>query len=97
MTNVTPPSVLTAGNSVYKRRSRINKVMLTLSSAALIFGLFWLFWIILTLLVKGASALSFTLFLEPTPPPGGDGGLLNAILGSLMMAGVGTLIGTPIG
>lgn len=90
-------SVLNADNSVYKRRNLINRTMLSLSSIALVFGLFWLFWIIFTLLVKGADALSFTLFIEPTPPPGGDGGLLNAILGSFMMAGVGTLIGTPIG
>jgi len=71
--------------------------MLALSLVALAFGLFWLFWIILTLLVKGAGALSLSLFLESTPPPGGQGGLLNAILGSVMMAAVGTLIGTPIG
>src|SRR5690606_5729824 len=61
------------------------------------FGLFWLVWIIATLLWEGASALRPSLFLQPTPPPGGDGGLANAILGSVMMAGVGTLIGTPIG
>ncbi|MGG4776082.1 phosphate ABC transporter permease PstA [Alcaligenaceae bacterium 429] len=92
-----PTSILNLNNSVYKRRSVINKLMLTLSFIALIFGLFWLFWIIITLLVKGASALSFSLFVEATPPPGSDGGLLNAILGSFMMAGMGTLIGTPIG
>ena len=92
-----PTSILNLNNSVYKRRSLINKLMLTLSFIALIFGLFWLFWIIITLLIKGASALSFSLFLESTPPPGSDGGLLNAIMGSFMMAGMGTLIGTPIG
>lgn len=92
-----PTSILNLNNSVYKRRSLVNKLMLTLSFVALIFGLFWLFWIIITLLIKGASALSFSLFVESTPPPGSDGGLLNAILGSFMMAGMGTLIGTPIG
>ncbi|MFO8212351.1 phosphate ABC transporter, permease protein PstA, partial [Pseudomonas aeruginosa] len=71
--------------------------MLTLSMAALLFGLFWLFWIIGTLLFKGAGALSFTLFTHSTPPPGVAGGLLNAILGSIMMALVATLVGTPIG
>lgn len=90
-------SSLTATNPLYNSRQRFNKIMLTLSSMALLFGLFWLVWIIFTLLVKGGSALSFTLFTQATPPPGGDGGLLNAILGSFMMAGVGTLIGTPIG
>lgn len=90
-------SALAADNPLYHRRQRFNKLMLTLSSVALLFGLFWLVWIIFTLLVKGGSALSFSLLTQPTPPPGGDGGLLNAIVGSFMMAGVGTLIGTPIG
>src|SRR5690606_42001315 len=59
--------------------------------------LFRSFWIILTLLTKGASALSFSLLTQPTPPPGGTGGLLNAIIGSVLMAVVATLVGTPIG
>jgi len=90
-------SVLNMQNGIYMRRRRINKIMLTLSMITLAFGLFWLFWIILTLLVKGAPALSFALFTEITPPPGQQGGLLNAIAGSVMMAAVGTLVGTPIG
>lgn len=84
-------------NPIYRRRSITNKVMLTLSSAALIFGLFWLFWIIITLLVKGAGSMSLALFTEITPPPGASGGLLNAIIGSIMMSFVGVLIGTPVG
>src|SRR3546814_18692734 len=59
--------------------------------------LFWLCWIIVTLLHRGGGALSWTLFTQSTPPPGADGGLLNAILGSVMMTAVGTLIGTPVG
>lgn len=89
--------VVNLSNPVYRRRQWVNKLMLVLSGVTLTFGLFWLFWIILTLLVKGGDALSFSLLTQPTPPPGGQGGLLNAILGSFMMAGVGTLIGTPIG
>lgn len=92
-----PDSIVSLSNVVYKRRHRFNRLMLTLSGAALVFGLFWLFWIILTLVYKGGSALSLTLLMTSTPPPGEDGGLLNAILGSLMMTGVGTAIGTPIG
>lgn len=88
---------MASANPVYARRRRLNAAMMTLASAALAFGLFWLVWIIATLLWEGASALRPSLFLQPTPPPGGDGGLANAILGSVMMAGVGTLIGTPIG
>ncbi|CAP43866.1 phosphate transport system permease protein [Bordetella petrii] len=90
-------SALNMKNGIYRRRHLVNKVMLTISLAALAFGLFWLFWIILTLLVKGAPALSLTLFTEITPPPGQQGGLINAIIGSLLMAGVGTLVGTPVG
>jgi phosphate transport system permease protein len=93
----TSDSVVTASNRVYRKRSRFNKFMLVLSGVTVAFGLFWLAWIILTLLVKGGSALSLSLFTQPTPPPGADGGLLNAILGSVMMAFMGTLIGTPIG
>ncbi|WP_442952009.1 phosphate ABC transporter permease PstA [Orrella sp. JC864] len=84
-------------NPIYRQRRVVNKVMLTLSLAALTFGLFWLFWIIATLVIKGGAAMSLTLFTEITPPPGQAGGLLNAILGSVVMAGVGTLIGTPVG
>lgn len=90
-------SIVSLDNKVYKKRQRTNQLMLTLSSAALVFGLFWLFWIILTLVIKGGGALSFTLLTEATPPPGQDGGLMNAIVGSVMMAAVATLIGTPIG
>ena len=90
-------SVLNMQNGVYRRRRVVNRVMLTISLGTLVFGLFWLFWIILTLLLKGAPALSYTLFTEITPPPGQSGGLINAIFGSVMMAGVGTLIGTPVG
>ncbi|MDS1142489.1 phosphate ABC transporter permease PstA [Pusillimonas sp. SM2304] len=90
-------SLVNVSNPVYKKRQRVNRVLLTLSSATVVFGLFWLFWIILTLLLKGGSALSLTLLTEPTPPPGADGGLLNAIFGSVAMAVVATLIGTPIG
>jgi phosphate transport system permease protein len=90
-------SSIGVANPVYRRRRYVNRLMLLLSLAALLFGLFWLFWIILTLLVKGGSALSLSLLTENTPPPGSDGGLFNAIIGSLMMAAVGTAIGTPVG
>ena len=90
-------SAISLSNPIYKRRQVFNRLMLGVSFAALIFGLFWLFWIIWTLIEKGSSAMAWSLLLESTPPPGGEGGLLNAIVGSVMMAGVGTLIGTPIG
>src|SRR5258706_16302140 len=61
------------------------------------FGLFWLGWILATLFEAGFRALGPALFSSMTPPPGSSGGLANAIAGSFIMAGVGTLIGTPVG
>src|SRR5690625_4828212 len=71
--------------------------MLCLAALAVAFGLFWLCWIVATLLLKGGTAISLTLFSQTTPAPGEMGGLLNAIIGSVLMAAVATLIGTPIG
>ena len=88
---------VSAGNPVYRRRRRRNTVMMGLSSVALAFGLFWLAWIIAVLLWEGAGALRPSIFTLMTPPPGGAGGLANALLGSILMAGAGTLIGTPVG
>ena len=84
-------------NAVYLRRKRTNALMMALSVAALAFGLFWLAWILGVLLWEGAGALRLSLFTQMTPPPGQDGGLANAIVGSVFMAGAGTLIGTPVG
>jgi len=84
-------------NPVYRRRRRTNAAMMALSALALAFGLFWLAWILGVLLYEGAGALRPSLFLQMTPPPGSDGGLANALFGSLLMAGAGTLIGTPVG
>ncbi|TAK89980.1 MAG: phosphate ABC transporter permease PstA [Burkholderiaceae bacterium] len=85
-------------NPIYRRRRRRNAVMLVLSTLALIFGLFWLVWILSILLFEGFEALIRpSLFYAMTPPPGSDGGLSNAIFGSVMMAGIGTLMGTPVG
>jgi len=85
-------------NPIYLARKRRNAVMLAISSAALAFGLFWLVWILATLLYEGGSALArISLYTQMTPPPGADGGIANAIYGSLIMVFVGTFFGTPIG
>lgn len=89
--------MLRADNPVYRRRHALNRVMLTLSGVAVALGLVWLFWIIATLLWKGGGALGLALFIESTPPPGEAGGLANAMLGSVLMVGVATLVGTPVG
>jgi phosphate transport system permease protein len=91
-------SAINAANVTYRARKRTNLAMLTVSAAALAFGLFWLIWILATLLYEGGNALSrAALYMQMTPPPGADGGLANAIAGSLIMVASGTLIGTPVG
>ncbi|HEX4327719.1 MAG TPA: phosphate ABC transporter permease PstA [Burkholderiales bacterium] len=88
---------ISQGNPIYRARKRKNQVLMGVSLAMLVYGLVWLVWIIATLLWEGASALRPSLLTEMTPPPGGKGGLANAIYGSLLMVGAGTVIGTPIG
>ena len=83
--------------NLYARRRIVNAIGLAVSMLAMAFGLFWLIWILWTLLVHGLPALAPVVFTQMTPPPGSDGGLLNAIAGSLAMSLVGVLIGTPIG
>lgn len=83
--------------SLYSRRQLVNKLGLLVSLLAMAFGLFWLCWILITLFSHGFSALVPAVFTQNTPPPGSDGGLLNAIFGTLMMTLLGTAIGTPIG
>ena len=83
--------------TLYARRRLINALALGVSVLTMLFGLFWLGWILLTLLEYGLSGLTSAVFTQNTPPPGSSGGLLNAIAGSLAMTLVGTLIGTPIG
>src|SRR5438045_1593935 len=61
------------------------------------FGLLWLALVLGTLVINGISAITPSLFVQMTPPPGSSGGLLNAIVGSLMMTVIATLIGTPTG
>ena len=82
---------------LYARRRLKNVVALSLAFAATIFGLFWLVWILWTALVNGIAAMKPALFTEMTPPPGSDGGLLNAFFGSAVMSALAILIGTPIG
>lgn len=92
------PEQLTHVNPVYRRRLWRHRVGIALSVLAMAIGLAFLAWILLTLLAKGIGALSLDLFTQTTPAPGSDGGgLLNAIVGSLMLVGAATLISTPIG
>ena len=83
--------------TLYQRRRLVNQAALGLSLTAMVFGLFWLAWILYTVLDLGISGLSLRLFAEMTPPPGAQGGLANAIAGSLIMVSLATAIGTPVG
>ena len=84
--------------SHHARRKRVNAVALTLSLAAMAFGLFWLMWILFETVRLGIGGMALSLFTEMTPPPQAEtGGLANAIFGSLMMVSLATLLGTPIG
>jgi phosphate transport system permease protein len=86
-----------AMNGLYAGRRRRNGIMMTLSVGATLFGLGWLVLILGVLLWEGFSGLSLKVFTEMTPPPGAAGGLLNPIIGSLMLTVLGVAIGTPLG
>jgi phosphate transport system permease protein len=83
--------------SLYPARRRRNSMWMGLSVAAAAFGLSWLLLILGVLFWRGFSGLSLAVFTQMTPPPGSDGGLLNAIAGSLMMTIIGVAIGAPLG
>ena len=84
-------------NSLYAGRRRRNAITMVVSIGATLLGLGWLVLILGALLWEGFSGLSLRVFTEMTPPPGSSGGLLNAIIGSLLMTGLAVAIGTPIG
>jgi len=81
----------------YGRRRLGNIIVVTLSISATVLGLGWLIMILGSLVYEGLSGLSLAVFTQMTPPPGADGGLLNPIVGSLMLTILAIAIGTPIG
>ena len=81
----------------FARRKIINAVAISLAMAAMVFGLFWLSWILFETLRLGLSGLSIATLTQMTPPPNDPGGLANAIYGSFLMVMFATFIGTPIG
>jgi phosphate transport system permease protein len=80
-----------------RRRYRVNLIVKTLCVLATLLGLVLLASILFTLIWNGAAGLSLTVFTNTTKPPGSNGGLLNAIVGTLIQTALGTLIGTPVG
>ncbi len=85
-------------NPVYRKRLFAHRIGIALSVGAMSVGLIALVWILATLLINGVHGLNWALFTETTPAPGSEGGgLANAIVGSLLMVGLATLVSTPIG
>ena len=82
---------------LYRRRGVTNAVALVLSCATALFGLFFLGWILWTLVAKAAGGINLALFTQMTPPPMQEGGLANAFFGSAVMCGLAIAIGTPLG
>jgi phosphate transport system permease protein len=85
---------------LFQRRRIVNVLALVLSGTAAMVGLFFLVWILFTTLSKGIDGLSLAMFTEMTPPPGaevGVGGLLNAIVGSIVMCTLAVLMAAPVG
>ncbi len=86
-----------SADSLYLRRRITNGVALFLGCATALFGLFFLGWILWTLLSKGLPGINLNLFTKMTPPPMQEGGLLNAFFGSAVMCALAIGIGTPLG
>ncbi len=82
---------------LHRRRQLVNVLALSVAALATAFGLFWLVWILGTTLYNGLTAIDVKLFTEMTPPPGESGGLLNAIVGSLIVIVLAVGFGTPVG
>ena len=82
----------------HRRRKLVNRIALTLALLAMAFGVFWLIWILVETVRLGLGGLSLSVFTQMTPAPQAEeGGLANAIFGSLLMVSLATAIGTPIG
>jgi len=93
--SIPPPA--RAISPLYRKRLFVNRFNMIVSMGTMAFGMIFLFWILIVLFGKGFSALSPALFTQTTPPPGSEGGLANAIFGSVVIVGVATFISTPIG
>ena len=90
-------SELKVSAGLYRRRKITNAIALTLSCATAFFGLFFLAWILWTLVAKGISGINVQLFTQMTPPPMEEGGLANAFFGSAVMCAMAIAIGAPLG
>jgi len=90
-------AVLEARQARFASRKRVNTLAIVLAMAAMAFGLFWLFWILFETVRLGIDGLTFATLTQMTPPPNEEGGLANAIYGSILMVTLATFVGAPIG
>lgn len=96
--NTTQPLLSESRRKMQARRRIKNQIALMLSILTMIFGLFWLVWILSSTLINGVDGMSLALFTEMTPPPNAEkGGLANALVGSGLLILWATLFGTPLG
>jgi len=91
------PEVRAARAAKFAQRNVVNKIATALALAAMAFGLFWLFWILWETIRQGIGGLTLATLTQMTPGPNEDGGLANAIYGSVLMVLLSTFVGTPIG
>jgi len=90
-------SALEARQARFASRKRVNLLAIALAMSAMVFGLFWLFWILFETVRLGIDGLTFATLTQMTPPPNEEGGLANAIYGSFVMVALATCLGAPIG
>jgi phosphate transport system permease protein len=89
--------MITLSGPLYRRRVFVNRFNLVMSLLTMGFGMVFLLWILYALFARGFGAFGIYLFTQMTPPPGSDGGIANAIFGSIAMVAIATFISTPIG
>ena len=90
-------TLLATRQARFASRKRINLLAIGLAMAAMAFGLFWLFWILFETVRLGIDGLTYATLTQMTPPPNEEGGLANAIYGSVIMVSLATVVGAPIG
>lgn len=90
-------TLLASRQARFASRKRINMFAISLAMAAMAFGLFWLFWILFETVRLGIDGLTYATLTQMTPPPNEEGGLANAIYGSVIMVSLATVVGAPIG
>lgn len=88
---------MTISTAKYGRRLLVNRIMMTLSVAAAFTGIAALAIILSILVQRGWAGMGEHVFTEITPPPGAEGGLANAIFGSVLMTGLAVLVAMPLG